>query len=79
MQVPTIVAEAKQALAAGMAVVIGLQTTGEAAADALGLEPGAVCGFVSTTQETLARFVENHFPTTLEVPSGKHGLSSYKC
>ena len=42
--------------------MIGLQSTGEAAADALGLEPGPVPGFVSTTKELLARFVATHFP-----------------
>ncbi len=42
LQVPTVVPEAKKALAEGCAVVIGLQTTGEAAADAMGLEPGQV-------------------------------------
>lgn len=64
------VAEAQAALAAGHAVVIGLQATGEAAADALGLEPGQQCGFVSTTRELLTRFLHTHFPTRLE-PSGK--------
>ena len=40
VQVPTVVAEARRALEEGHCVVIGLQSTGEAAADALGLEPG---------------------------------------
>ena len=35
---------------------------GEAAADALKLEPGQVCGFVSTTREMLSRFVMTHLP-----------------
>lgn len=43
--------------------MIGLQTTGEAAADAMGLQPGQMCGFTSTTQEMLQRFVATHFPT----------------
>ena len=55
--------EAQRALSDGCAVVIGLQTTGEAAADALGLQPGQACGFTSTTKEMLQRFVATHFPT----------------
>lgn len=66
LQVPTVVPEAKKALSDGCAVVIGLQTTGEAAADALGLEPGQACGWVSTTREMLRRFVEAHFPVLRE-------------
>lgn len=65
-QVPTVVPEAKQALAEGCAVVIGLQTTGEAAADAMGLEPGQACGWVSTTREMLSRFIQTHFPLLRE-------------
>ena len=41
-QVRTVVPEARRALEEGCAVVIGLQSTGEAAADSLGLEPGQV-------------------------------------
>ena len=63
VQVPLVVAEAKRALAEGQAVVIGLQATGEAAADALNLEPGQPCGWVSVTREMLQRFVTQHFPT----------------
>ena len=55
--------EAQMALQEGNAVVIGLQSTGEAAADATGLQPGQACSFVSTTQELLLRFVATHFPT----------------
>jgi hypothetical protein len=54
-------------------VVIGLQSTGEAAADAAGLEPGPVPGFVSTTRELLARFMATHFPVAREV-SAEGGL-----
>jgi hypothetical protein len=46
-------------------VVIGLQSTGEAATDSLHLQPGDVCGFISTTRQMLVQFVEAHFPTTL--------------
>lgn len=60
--------EAQAALDSGCAVVIGLQSTGEAAVDAMGVEPGDVCGWVSTTRQLLSRFVEVHFPTHREVP-----------
>lgn len=53
---------AKEALAQGSCVVVGLQSTGEAAAAALNLNPGDACGFVSTTQEIMLRFLEDHFP-----------------
>lgn len=46
-------------------MVIGLQSTGEAATDSLHLQPGDVCGFISTTRQMLVQFVEAHFPTTL--------------
>ena len=62
------VQEARKALAAGFAVVIGLQSTGEAAVDALNMQPGDECCWVSTTCEMLLRFVEVHFPTRREVP-----------
>ena len=75
-QVPIVAAEAQAALAAGQAVVIGLQSTGEAAADAMQLEPGQACGFVSTTRELLTRFVAQHFPVRHEPgpneAAGKH-------
>ena len=65
------VEEAKRALATGHAVVIGLQATGEAAADAMALEPGEPCGWVSVTREMLLRFVDLHFPTQYEAnPNG---------
>ena len=75
-QVPIVAAEAQAALAAGQAVVIGLQSTGEAAADAMQLEPNQMCGFVSTTRELLSRFVTQHFPVRYEPgpnePAGEH-------
>lgn len=64
MKVPAVVQEVKSALAEGNCVVIGLQSTGEAAADALNLVPGDNCGFVSVTKEIMLQFVRNHFPTT---------------
>lgn len=76
VQVPIVVAEAQAAIAAGQAVVIGLQTTGEAAADAMQLEPGQMCGFVSTTRELLSRFTSQHFPVRYEPgPNQPAGLS----
>jgi hypothetical protein len=64
--VPTVVPEAKKALEQGCAVVVGLQTTGEAAADSMGLEPGQSCGSVSTTKQMLRHFVATHFPLKRE-------------
>ena len=64
------VAEAKAALESGHAVVIGLQSTGEAAADAAGLRPGTPCALLSTTRTMLAHFLEAHFPTKMAVPAG---------
>ncbi|KAL4431062.1 hypothetical protein ABPG75_006318 [Micractinium tetrahymenae] len=63
MKVGSVVKEAKAALEAGYAIVIGLQSTGEAAADSLGLQPGDRCGFISTCRQVLQHFVEAHFPT----------------
>ena len=75
-QVPIVAAEAQAALAAGQAVIIGLQSTGEAAADAMQLEPGQACGFIATTRELLTRFVAQHFPVRHEPgpneAAGKH-------
>lgn len=74
---PVVALEAQAALAAGQAVVIGLQSTGEAAADAMQLEPGQVCGFVSTTRELLSRFVTQHFPVRYEPgPNEPAGMGS---
>jgi hypothetical protein len=66
-------AQAKAALLAGQCVVIGLQSTGEAAADAAGLEPGPINGFVSTLRELVVRFLEVHFPVARE-PSVEGGF-----
>eukprot|EP00208_Stichococcus_sp_RCC1054_P000099 CAMPEP_0206143488 /NCGR_PEP_ID=MMETSP1473-20131121/20743_1 /ASSEMBLY_ACC=CAM_ASM_001109 /TAXON_ID=1461547 /ORGANISM="Stichococcus sp, Strain RCC1054" /LENGTH=921 /DNA_ID=CAMNT_0053538919 /DNA_START=201 /DNA_END=2963 /DNA_ORIENTATION=+ len=75
MKVPSVVREAKGALAAGHAVVIGLQATGEAAAQALDLRPGQACGYVSVTREMLVRFVQTQFPTRKE-PLGATGADA---
>lgn len=73
-QIPVVVEEAKKALAEGYAVVIGLQSTGEASADALGLQPGDVCGFVSVARELLSRFIATHFPVRIEDKQLQQGL-----
>ncbi|KAK9855114.1 hypothetical protein WJX84_007868 [Apatococcus fuscideae] len=70
-KVPVVAAEAQKALVGGFAVVIGLQTTGEAAAESMGLQPGQACGFASTTRELLQRFVDIHFPTKAEPKDGQ--------
>lgn len=70
MKVPAIAEEAKVALEQGNAVVIGLQSTGEAAADALDIQLGDTCGWVSVTKQILLHFVNNHFPTTKSTASG---------
>ena len=67
MKVSVVVRRAREALAEGKCVVIGLQTTGESAETGLGLAPGAaVEGFASTVREMLVAFIRNHFPTRYE-------------
>ncbi|MEW5313763.1 MAG: hypothetical protein WDW38_005303 [Sanguina aurantia] len=70
MKIPTVVAAAKQALAEGMCVVIGLQSTGEAASEAMNLQVGYVTGFVSPTRELLMQFVQSYFPVLKAQPPG---------
>ena len=79
MKVPKVIEEARRALADGSSVVIGLQTTGEAAADALGLQPGQMCGFTSTTQEMLQRFVATHFPVRYQPSEQECRLLTMLC
>lgn len=65
LKVPTVVSHAKEALEEGNCVIIGLQSTGEAAADALSLSPGASCRtWISVTREILLNFLRLHFPVT---------------
>ena len=73
MKVPAVVEQSKKALEEGYCVVIGLQTTGEAAADALELVPGDNVGFISVTKEIMLQFVKNHFPTLRGSGSGGSG------
>lgn len=65
----------KAALAAGEAAVVGLQSTGEAALDSLGLAPNGDTPFVSVCRETLLGFVKAHFPTRV-YPVGANGGST---
>lgn len=69
MKLGAVVSIAKEAIARGDCVVVGLQSTGEAAAAALNLNPGDACGFVSVTQEIVLRFLDDHFPVR-SYPSG---------
>ena len=78
LQIPFVVKEAAQALTQGHCVVIGLQSTGEAAAEALGLEPGSCCGFYSTAKELILRFLHTHFPIKAESKKeGQKGCCSW--
>eukprot|EP00775_Hariotina_reticulata_P007699 gene7699-7898_t len=63
LKLNTVIAEARAGLASGMCVVIGLQSTGEAAADAINLNPDSdVHGFVSPCRELLLHFIRQSFP-----------------
>ena len=74
LQVPCVVSEAKAALEEGFAVVIGLQTTGEAAADQLKLAPGAFYGeFISPTKQCMRLFVQQNFPVRTPAKSPQKG------
>ena len=74
LQVPCVVSEARVALEGGFAVVIGLQTTGEAAADQLKLAPGAFYGeFISPTKQCMRLFVEQNFPVRTPAKSPQKG------
>lgn len=67
LKVPAVLRAARAALAAGECVVIGLQSTGEAAADALQLRPGQAAPLLSVTRATLRNFITNHFPVARNV------------
>ncbi|KAK3286832.1 hypothetical protein CYMTET_5621 [Cymbomonas tetramitiformis] len=77
IKVPTVIAEAQAALAEGCCVVIGLQSTGEAATDRSEAEAqpgGAARQFVSATRDMLQYFVLDHFPTLVPIePVGEAG------
>ncbi|XP_064639306.1 uncharacterized protein LOC135494911 [Lineus longissimus] len=67
MKVPTIVQDAKEALANGCCVVLGLQTTGEASLENERVQNDfRITGFVSLCREIFTRFIEVHFPTYVE-------------
>lgn len=63
-QVPFVLKMVKDRLQEGFAVVIGLQSTGEAALDASDLAMGQSTSLISTTRVMLTQFLHNHFPTT---------------
>ena len=44
-----------------------IDLAGEAATDALNLQPGQACGFVSAVKEILRRFVTAHFPVSRNI------------
>jgi hypothetical protein len=65
--------QVKAALSEGHCCVIGLQSTGEAAAErslteeskGSSVATGSRTTFVSPTRDLLSRFILDHFPTTL--------------
>lgn len=63
VKVPTIVKEARKAIADGYCVVVGLQTTGEASLDSEVSKGETLNDFVSTAREMLFRFIMQNFPT----------------
>lgn len=69
-QVARVVEMSTAALQSGMAVVIGLQTTGEAGMERVLLKGSSshqdLQRFVSTAQQSLLHFIEHNFPTIVE-------------
>lgn len=64
LQVPDTAKLALEAVAEGMCVVIGLQSTGEANTSQVREASGDVMDdFVSAPQQVLLHFLERHFPT----------------
>ncbi|XP_025103699.1 protein FORGETTER 1-like [Pomacea canaliculata] len=71
MKVPAVVAETKVALDTGHAVIIGLQTTGEASLDSeVSRNNGNIKGFISVCREILLNFIKVYFPTRKEQKPG---------
>ena len=65
MKIPTVIEEATDALTNNMCVVIGLQSTGEAAASqAESSSSQQVTRFVSTLRTMLLQFIETYFPVS---------------
>ena len=76
MKIPGVIEESNAALASGCAVIIGLQSTGEAATDALGMEPNSLLrSFVSMTKEMARQFVNNHFPITTAIEPARNNMN----
>ena len=64
IKVDDLVKDARKGLEEGHCIVIGLQSTGEAAFDQLDLKPGVTLSdVISVTKEILINLVQNHFPT----------------
>jgi len=77
MKIPGVVEESNAALASGCAVIIGLQSTGEAATDSLGMEPNSILrSFVSTIKEMARQFVNNHFPITTAIEPAQNNTNA---
>ena len=71
MKLPTVIAEAKDALAAGHCVVLGLQTTGGTALEEMVAKSERVTSFVSVTRHIVTNFIANNFPTVAQIqPDG---------
>ena len=70
LKVGTVCAEAKKALAAGNAVVIGLQLTGEASM-VRKLNSGGDVTWLSSAREAMIALIEDHFPTVVAPAKGK--------
>ena len=67
-QVERVCEEAQQALKEGHAIVIGLQTTGAAGLDRrLSAGTGAGSAFISSARECALYFIDNNFPTVVQV------------
>ena len=72
-KVQAVIEMATRALADGFAVVIGLQTTGEAGLDRViaqiqSGQTSKLTSFVSTAHQSLLNFIETQFPTTVAPP-----------
>ena len=74
LKVDTVVAEAKHGLAAGYAVVIGLQQTGEASMARKMSQSAGTVSFLSSARESLIALIEDHFPTVVQPAKGAGGV-----
>ena len=68
VQIPETSKLALEAVAEGMCVVIGLQSTGESNTNQVREVSGDVMDdFVSAPQQILLHFLERHFPTSIDM------------